>query len=74
MRGYYRAVKRGIPWAVKIANLEKKSIFSFYFALSYRNVNWKEVFFRPSFFDSISISSDGQWGICIPIPLKSEDK
>lgn len=39
-KGYYRALKRGEPWAVKIDALFKVNTFAGSLALYFRNINW----------------------------------
>lgn len=67
MRGYYRAVKRGVPWAVAIS---RKKGMDFIFAIQYRNVDLEEIIRGPSLFDFIKKANTGMFGGYITVPLK----
>ena len=68
MRGYYRAVKRKEPWALKIAKYPQGSL-DWMFAYYFRGVCVQELMVdRPSLFDSAP--KDTWQGGYITVPLK----
>lgn len=71
MRGYYRAVKRGDAWAVRIENLKSKNIFSYMMALFYRNVNFKALVYGSNPFLAM-LNGGGFQEKYVPVPYKKE--
>ncbi len=75
LRGYYRAVKRGDAWAVKIASLLKRDKLAGLLALCYRNVDFKELMSLSNPFLKLVDKSTGSnyWGAVIQIPFKPKE-
>lgn len=66
-RGYYRAVKRGAEWAVRIS---KKKGLDFLMAFCYRNFDWKSMVTHGSSFLK-HVEKDDAWaGGTIIVPFK----
>lgn len=72
MRGYYRAVKRGDAWAVKIANLIISNPMSGLLVLMYRNVDFKKLVYSENPFLKL-IPKDDSWLGTYIIPMLGDD-
>lgn len=69
MRGYYRAVKRGEAWAVKIAHLLISNPMAGMIALVYRNIDINALIYGVSPFVAMLPKDDTYSGKCMPVPL-----
>lgn len=69
LRGYYRAVKRGESWALKIDALKEKNYFQWIIALSFRNVEFADILSAENPFLSVLEKSIPFSGKYLPISI-----
>jgi hypothetical protein len=71
-KGYYRALRRNEPWAVKIESKKDSDPLGYLSAFTYRYIDMKTLVYSPNPFLSI-IPKDESWTGCYTmIPFKEK--